>query len=146
MRSTLEALADHEPNREHLCDGLASDDPLEGLPLYVYYQGNWWAWFDDQWLGYFPGTEWSNAYTKASLVQWFGEVATSNGVPPMFQMGDGILPPSVRSASMDNLCVVDATAWVCSLRDGQSLLATIPNYYDIKLTGPSETRYGGPGQ
>ena len=29
----LEALADFEPDREHVCDGAAQDDPLEGLPL-----------------------------------------------------------------------------------------------------------------
>jgi hypothetical protein len=56
--------------------------------------------FDDQWLGYFPGTEWDNSYTKSALLQWFGEVASQNGVPPRTQMGDGVLAiPQVRSLS-----------------------------------------------
>lgn len=25
---------------------------------YVYYRGNWWGWFNDQWVGYFPGSQW----------------------------------------------------------------------------------------
>ena len=53
---------------------------------YVFYQGNWWAWFDDQWMGYFPGSEWNGQYTKTSLIQWFGEVASANGIPPETQM------------------------------------------------------------
>jgi hypothetical protein len=113
---------------------------------YVYYKGNWWAWFDDQWLGYFPGTEWDNSYTKSSLLQWFGEVASQNGVPPKTQMGDGVLPPTSRAAHMFTLCDVDAKAWVCWYRDQQSLSATVPKYYDIQRVGFGDTRYGGPGQ
>jgi Neprosin len=113
---------------------------------YVYYKGNWWAWFDDQWLGYFPGTEWDNSYTKSSLLQWFGEVASQNGVPPKTQMGDGVLPPTSRAAHMFTLCDVDAKAWVCWYRDQQLLSATVPKYYDIQRAGFGDTRYGGPGQ
>jgi hypothetical protein len=51
---------------------------------YVYYEGNWWAWFDNQWLGSFPGSEWGGAYSKASLIQWFGEVGIGSAfaTPP----------------------------------------------------------------
>lgn len=113
---------------------------------YVFYQKNWWAWFDNQWLGYFPGTEWNNAYTKSALMQWFGEIASQNGVPPKTQMGDGVLPPAANAAHMFTLCDVDAKAWVCWYRDQQSLSATVPNYYDIRRVGFGDTRYGGPGQ
>ena len=113
---------------------------------YVYYKGNWWAWFNDQWMGYFPGTEWNNAYTKSALLQWFGEIASENGVPPKTQMGDGVLPPSSTAAEMSTLCYVDAKAWVCWYRDQQSLAATVPKYYNILRVGYGDTRYGGPGQ
>jgi hypothetical protein len=113
---------------------------------YVFYDGNWWAWFNDQWMGYFPGMEWNNGYSKSALVQWFGEVASENGVPPKTQMGDGVLPPSSQAAEMATLCYVDAKAWVCWYRDQQSLSATVPKYYDIKRVGYGDTRYGGPGQ
>ena len=113
---------------------------------YVFYRGNWWAWFDNQWLGYFPGTEWNNSYTKAALLQWFGEVASQNGVPPKTQMGDGVLPPAASAAHMFTLCDVDAKAWVCWYRDRQSLVATVPHYYDIQRVAFGDTRYGGPGQ
>jgi Neprosin len=113
---------------------------------YVYYQKNWWAWFDNQWLGYFPGSEWNNSYTKSALMQWFGEVASQNGVPPLTQMGDGVLPPAPKAAHMFTLCDVDAKAWICWYRDQQSLSATVPKYYAIQRVGFGDTRYGGPGQ
>jgi hypothetical protein len=112
----------------------------------VFYNGNWWAWFDNQWLGYFPGTEWNNAYTKSALLQWFGEVASQNGIPPKTQMGDGILPPAETAAEMSTLCDVDAKAWVCWYRDQQSVMATVPSYYNILRVAFGNVAYGGPGQ
>ncbi len=113
---------------------------------WVLYQGNWWSWFDNQWMGYFPGSEWNGKYTKTSLIQWFGEVASANGIPPKTDMGDGQLPASTSAASMSTLCDVDAKAWVCWYRDQQSLSRTVPNYYDISRVSFGGTRYGGPGQ
>jgi hypothetical protein len=113
---------------------------------YVFYNGNWWAWFDNQWLGYFPGSEWNNVYTKSALLQWFGEVASQNGVPPKTQMGDGILPPAESAAEMSTLCDVDAKAWVCTYRDQQSVMATAPKYYDSLRVGFGNVAYGGQGQ
>ncbi|MEO8382073.1 MAG: neprosin family prolyl endopeptidase [Acidobacteriota bacterium] len=112
---------------------------------YVFYQGNWWAWFDNQWLGYFPGTEWSGSFTRSSLIQWFGEVATDNGIPPDVQMGNGLFPSNAGAAINQTLCDVDAAAWVCWYRDMQSLGPNYPPYYDINRTAFGATRYGGPG-
>jgi hypothetical protein len=113
---------------------------------YVLYQGNWWGWFDDQWMGYFPGSEWNGQYTKTSLIQWFGEVASANGIPPKTQMGNGQFPSSTNAGSMATLCDVDAKAWVCWYRDQQSLSRTVAKYYDISRVAFGATRYGGPGQ
>jgi hypothetical protein len=113
---------------------------------YVLYQGNWWAWFDDQWMGYFPGSEWDGQYTKTSLIQWFGEVASQNGIPPKTGMGDNLLPSSEGAANMATLCDVDAKAWVCWYSDEQSLSATVPKYYAISRVAFGAVRYGGPGQ
>jgi Neprosin len=115
---------------------------------YVFFEGNWWAWFDDQWMGYFPGSIWNGAFSKTKLIQWFGEVESLNGIPPQTQMGNGQFPASPGAASMITLCDVDAVAWVCWYRDLQSLAQTPPNPkdYDIGHTGFGATRYGGPGQ
>ena len=113
---------------------------------YVFWQENWWAWFDDQWMGYFPGSLWKGRYSKNALIQWFGEVASLNGIPPKTQMGDGIFPPPASAADNFTLCDVDAKAWVCWIRDQQSVSApTNANYYGINRVGFGNARYGGPG-
>ena len=96
-------------------------------------------------MGYFPGSEWDGKYTKSALIQWFGEVASANGIPPKTDMGNGQLPTS-DAASMATLCDVDAKAWVCWYRDQQSLSRTVPKYYDISRISFGTTRYGGPGE
>ena len=113
---------------------------------YVFYQGNWWAWFDNQWMGYFPGSEWEGKYTKSALIQWFGEVATHNGLPPKTDMGGGPFPSNANAPTMSTLCDVNATDWVCWYRDEQLLGTTFPAYYDISRSGFGQTRYGGPGE
>lgn len=115
---------------------------------YLFWKGNWWAWFDNQWIGYFPGTEWGGQFSTATLVQWFGEVASQNGMPPKTQMGRGLLPTNANAARMTNLCLVNATAttWDCRSGDPRALGATVPKYYDIKRTALAATRYGGPGR
>jgi len=115
---------------------------------YVYYQSNWWAWFDDQWMGYFPGSLWGGAFTKTALIQWFGEVSSLNGIPPQTQMGNGQFPIVSSAGRMTTLCDVDAKAWICWYRDRQGLAQTPPNPkdYNIQRTGWGATRYGGPGR
>jgi hypothetical protein len=113
---------------------------------YVYFQGNWWAWFDNQWLGYFPGSEWSGAYTNNDLIQWFGEVASLNGIPPHTDMGNGVLPGQGTPARNSTLCDVNAGDWVCWVRNQQSLGATFPAYYDVQTIGFGAAGYGGPGE
>ncbi|HEV3158056.1 MAG TPA: neprosin family prolyl endopeptidase [Candidatus Baltobacteraceae bacterium] len=112
---------------------------------YVHFKGAWWAWFNDQWLGYIPDSEWAGAYTKNSLIQWFGEVSSANGIPPKTAMGNGQFPASSSAASMQTLCDVDAAAWVCWVRDQQVIGATRPAYYDINHPAYGTARYGGPG-
>jgi hypothetical protein len=122
---------------------------LVGREVYagwVYYQGNWWSWFDNQWLGYFPGSEWKAGYTTNALIQWFGEVSSANGLPPHTDMGTGTFPPSAAAARNATLCDVDPAVWVCFYRDQQATVATFPAYYTIARTGFGEVRYGGPGE
>jgi Neprosin len=113
---------------------------------YVFWQGNWWAWFDNQWLGYFPGSEWDGKYARNSKIQWFGEVATHNGLPPRTDMGGGLFPANTSAPTMSTLCDVNAADWVCWYRDEQLPNATFPAYYDINRSGFGQTRYGGPGE
>jgi Neprosin len=124
--------------------------PLVGQLLYigwVQYQGAWWAWFNDQWLGYIEDSAWATTFTQTAQIQWYGEVASNNGIPPKTQMGNGELPSNTKAANMETLCDVDAKAWVCFYRNLQSTGATHVSYYDIlNHTSFGAVRYGGPGQ
>jgi Chitobiase/beta-hexosaminidase C-terminal domain/Neprosin len=114
---------------------------------WVHGEGAWWAWFNDQWLGYINDTEWSGAFTQSVLIQWYGEVSTSNGVPPITQMGNGQFSSSLTSASMATLCNADASTWLCNYDNQQSGVATYPSYYDIlNHSSFGAFRYGGSGQ
>jgi hypothetical protein len=113
---------------------------------YVLFRENWWAWFDGQWLGYFPGTLWENTFNKVTLVQWFGEVATTKAGPPQIQMGSGVLPPSLAAARMFTICQVDAKPWTCSTGKRQILRRpTRAKFYEIQQLSPGNALYGGPG-
>jgi hypothetical protein len=124
--------------------------PLLGQRVYVgwvQYRDAWWAWFNDQWLGYIDNSAWTNTFLKTAQIQWYGEVASSNGIPPSTQMGNGDFPSNPTAASMATLCAVDAKAWVCFYNDQQSTGATVVNYYNIvNHTNFGAVRYGGPGQ
>jgi hypothetical protein len=109
---------------------------------YVYYKGNWWAWFNDQWLGYFPGSLWDGQFQASQQVQWFGEVAATQ-FPPLTQMGDGLLASDPAAAPMSTLCDVNAAAWRCFYYNQQSLYESDAALYTIEDAGFGAIRLGG---
>lgn len=124
--------------------------PLVGKFVYigwVQYRQAWWGWFNDQWLGYIDNSAFQTPFTKTAQIQWYGEVASNNGIPPLVQMGNGQFPSQTTAAGMTTLCYVNAKAWVCYYNDSQSTGASDTNYYDIQNhTSFGGVRYGGPGQ
>lgn len=118
---------------------------MESYMGYVYYapQGNWWAWFGNQWVGYYPGSEWDGSYTESILVQWFGEIYEDDPTPDS-DMGNGLLASNTDAASMWGVCEVDATAWVCWI-DFFSGLSGTSYWYTIEDAGGFTIRYGGFG-
>jgi Neprosin len=112
---------------------------------YVFYKGDWWAWFNDQWLGYFPGSIWDGQFQASQQVQWFGEVEDNVSVPPFTQMGDGLFASSLAAAPMSTLCDVNAAAWVCFYYNQQTLYESDTKFYTIADTGFGAIRLGGPG-
>jgi neprosin-like protein len=112
---------------------------------YVFYQGYWWAWFNDQWLGRFPASIWDGQFEQSQQVQWFGEVAATAGVPPQTQMGNGLFPSNPAAAPMSTLCDVNAAAWRCYYYNQQTLFQSDATFYTNADTGYGATRLGGPG-
>jgi hypothetical protein len=111
---------------------------------YVFWEGNWWGWYEDQWVGYFPGSEWKGNYTKASLIQWFGEVYDSDPSPAT-DMGDGYRASDTRAARFWYPCEVNAAQWVCWIDPTPSLNQPSLPWYSIENIGGSALRWGGPG-
>ena len=123
--------------------------PFVGKSVYVgwvQYKNAWWAWFNDQWIGYIENSAWTVPFTQTAQIHWYGEVASDNGIPPKTQMGDGKFPTNTAAATMATLCAVNIKAWVCYYNNGQSTGATQVNYYDIQNAVYGAVRYGGPGQ
>jgi Neprosin len=124
--------------------GMVVNIGSESYMGWVYYQGNWWAWYANQWVGYFPGTLWRGDYSKSSLVQWFGEIYESDPTPES-DMGNGRLAVHAAAARLWYPCTVDAAAWVCWIHPTPSLNAPSIPWYTIQNVGGSAHRYGGPG-
>ena len=124
--------------------GMTVNSGSESYMGWVYYRGNWWAWYANQWVGYFPGSMWDGAYAKASLVQWFGEVYEFDPTPET-DMGNGRLPTNAAAARFWYPCTVDAAAWVCWINSTPSLTTPSTPWYNIQNVGGSAHRYGGPG-
>lgn len=111
---------------------------------WVYYEGNWWAWYANQWVGYFPASLWKGGYSKASLVQWFGEVYESDPTPET-DMGNGRQAVNAGAARFWYPCKVDASAWICWIDSTPSLTTLSVPWYTVQNVGGSAHRYGGPG-
>lgn len=106
-----------------------------------YFQGNWWYGYNGTWFGYLPGTLWTSpTFTKAGLVQEFGEVSTSV-VRPCTNMGNGIIGTNASAAAVTGVGYYNSTT-ATSLSRGTVDDATL---YDSQVTSTTSFRYGGPG-
>lgn len=124
--------------------GMAVARGSESYMGWVQYHGNWWAWYLNQWVGYFPGSEWHGEFTTSSLVQWFGEVYESDPTPES-DMGTGRPAANAQAARFWYPCTVDAAAWVCWINSTPALTTVSIPWYTIQNVGGSAHRYGGPG-
>ncbi len=127
-----------------------------GLPLpagkkkalrWLSFDGNWWAIYGKQYVGYFPADGWASPFTEGEEVQWFGEVAEL--ALPWNEMGSGSKWPSPTASWMSAPCVIGVNA-------PASCVVTVPPppftaYYPYSMeTAPPATpdmyHYGGPNQ
>jgi Neprosin len=105
----------------------------------LFYQGNWWVQYNNDWVGYFPGSLWNNAYTSAQLISAFGEVAES-GSPSCTDMGNGAFGTAGNSS-----WISDYQLQGTSDAPDLSLNATTPADYGYGQTSPTSYHLGGPG-
>lgn len=106
-----------------------------------YFQGNWWYGYNGTWFGYLPGTLWTSpTYTKAGLVQIFGEVS-STVARPCTDMGNGYLGTNTSAAAVTGVGYYNGTT-AANLSRGTVDDSTL---YDSQVTSTTSFRYGGPG-
>src|SRR5260370_31074862 len=122
-----------------------ASDGSQHLYAMEYFNGNWWLYYDTEWIGYFPGSIWSNkgvTFTQVGLIQWFGEVLSKGGSNT--QMGNGILGSNPGSASISNAAVITTPS--SAAHASINLNATDPSCYNYGwITLSYSFRYGGPG-
>ncbi len=105
-----------------------------------YFSGNWWYGYNGTWFGYLPGSIWSGTFTRAGLVQPFGEVS-STSTRPCTDMGNGVIGTSASAVSVTGVGYYNGTSAV-------NLAKSAPEdstLYDSAITSTSSFRYGGPG-
>lgn len=114
-----------------------------------YFSGNWWIAFDNQWIGHFPGTRWTNAgvvgFTNTTLQQSFGEIVSSDDLT-CGDMGTGVMAagaPTPAGASLGSFNKV--LGGVASLETYNYNYATKPAKWGFAALSGSTFRYGGPG-
>jgi hypothetical protein len=104
-------------------------------------RGDWWVYFGNEAVGYFPGSLWGGTYTKAQLVSAFGEVAQSTtDVPSCTAMGNGRFGSSPASSWIRDYRIYDSP-------DAPDLTVreTSPDHYDYGKVTATSFNLGGPG-
>jgi hypothetical protein len=107
----------------------------------------WWVMAMGAWIGHFPDTLWSKAgvsYTEAGLVQWFGEVNTSDPDGPCSDMGNGLPGSAPGAAAFTDIGLTVASG---AERRGDISLGYITDSQLYSAGGQTSTsvRYGGQG-
>ena len=127
-----------------------------GMPLSGYYGsavkhfvrndgGNWWVWFNDAWMGYFPGSIWNNSFTMGNMAHFYGEVYSAQSrVPPLTDMGNGQFSSMSGAAYMSELCM-NSSEYVCYYLVGGQRIESNAAYYSLNYANGSYMKFGGNG-
>ncbi|WP_035804989.1 neprosin family prolyl endopeptidase [Kitasatospora mediocidica] len=101
--------------------------------------GDWWVFYDDHAVGYFPGSLWSGSYTRAQVVTAFGEVAHATG-STCEDMGNGRPGSSGRSGLIEDFQLHGSKD-----RPALTVTATSPALYSAGHVTRTSFHLGGAG-
>ncbi|OEL28949.1 hypothetical protein BAE44_0010032 [Dichanthelium oligosanthes] len=110
--------------------------------------GNWWLQVGGSDLGYWPSSIFTHLADSASSIEWGGEVDSPD---LSTEMGSGHFPEEgfSKASYIRNIQVVGSSNNL-KLPSALNLLATQPNYYNVKSGASSNWGsyifYGGPGK
>jgi hypothetical protein len=107
--------------------------------------GDWWVWFDSEWVGYFPGSLWNGSFARGDWGHWYGEVYSGTPhVPPLTDMGNGRFGSDPLAAYIDRMYLCTSTA-NCTLISGALRSENNAAYYSLYYDGGHYLRHGGSG-
>ena len=108
-----------------------------------HFDGVWWVAYDSEWIGYFHDDLWEGRYTKAGLVQWFGEV-TAASTAPCTDMGNGLLGTNKGALQVGSIALTEGPPVKVELiEDTNSAYYTSAKEQGEE--GHKNFRYGGGG-
>lgn len=102
-------------------------------------QGSWWVQYNNDWVGYFPGSLWNNTYTTAQVITAFGEVSEASS-PACTDMGNGLFGTASGSSWISNYQLTGTTT-----APSLALAATTPADYSYGQSTATSYHLGGPG-
>jgi hypothetical protein len=113
-----------------------------------YFGGNWWVFFDNEYIGYFPESLWASAspaFDHVHNAQWFGEVCSGTSDTPPTGMGNGVFGTAQGACRWADLYYMhsstNSSTWAAP-----SYVATNPQLYVIGAKGVDRGfAFGGPG-
>ena len=104
---------------------------------------DWWLRYENDDLGYFPGSLWAMPYTASGHVQWFGEIS-SGGAESCTEMGNGARGNNPDAAAMSGLYLVAPDGSHVPANAGPGEI-TNPLYWSVGQQTPTSFAFGGPG-
>lgn len=109
-----------------------------------FFNNAWWIAFDSEWIGYYPADLWAGKFTRAGLIQWFGEVASS-GMEPCSAMGTGVVATDdAQAARFGTISLLNSKDAPMITMNPSSPGRDKPIYPAVRSTDRT-FRYGGPG-
>ncbi|EON98440.1 putative carboxyl-terminal proteinase protein [Phaeoacremonium minimum UCRPA7] len=125
---------------------------------YLLYQGNWWLWVLDRWIGYYPASLFSNGIsgvtlaTGSDMIFYYGEIYQSEGPLTTTDMGSGEFGTTGfgHSAYIHNMVYTDTTGstyydYTASFGDSDSARYNHQNVASSGTNWGSYVYLGGPG-
>lgn len=122
--------------------GMSVDTSSRGTYAIANLYGNWWVYYNGEWIGYYPGSLWNNKWNKGNTVHYYGEVASITSTTST-DMGTGYFASDSRAALILDEQYLNNDYWWRSANTTK--WASSPSRYSVYSLSSRSMRYGGPG-
>lgn len=147
---------DYASNATNAGSDVSADIGTQPWMEIQYSGGNWWIFYKNNWIGYFPESLWTNAgvtgFNNTTFQQTFGEIAAAHD-PTCTDMGNGNFPSASGTypgfgADFYSLNTNNGSGWAVTPY-GSTVVSDSTKWDALLINGgngtPTSLRYGGPG-